>query len=89
MGLSHGWKLMAVETRWDEKARLRRDAVGSQVIDVLEAQIKRRPAFSSHLIATVIICGHSAYSAKKMLALEQISPEFLCRSSRQWYHPAK
>jgi hypothetical protein len=26
------------ETRWDEKAGLRRDAVGSQVIDVLEAQ---------------------------------------------------
>jgi hypothetical protein len=27
-----------VVTRWDEKAGLRRDAVGSQVIDVLEAQ---------------------------------------------------
>ena len=26
------------ETRWDEKAGLRRDAVGSQVIDALEAQ---------------------------------------------------
>jgi hypothetical protein len=26
--------------RWDEKAGLRRDAVRSQVIDVLEAQIK-------------------------------------------------
>jgi hypothetical protein len=26
------------ENRWDEKAGLRRDAVGSQVIDVLEAQ---------------------------------------------------
>jgi hypothetical protein len=25
-------------SRWDEKAGLRRDAVGSQVIDVLEAQ---------------------------------------------------
>jgi hypothetical protein len=25
-------------TRWDEKAGLRRDAVGSQVIDALEAQ---------------------------------------------------
>ena len=24
--------------RWDEKAGLRRDAVGSQIIDVLEAQ---------------------------------------------------
>src|ERR1700691_2737479 len=30
--------------RWDEKAGLRRDAVRSQVIDVLKAQIKRRPA---------------------------------------------
>jgi hypothetical protein len=27
-----------VEIRWDEKAGLRRDAVRSQVIDVLEAQ---------------------------------------------------
>ena len=26
------------EIRWDEKAGLRRDAVGSQVIDALEAQ---------------------------------------------------
>jgi hypothetical protein len=25
-------------TRWDEKAGVRRDALGSQVIDVLEAQ---------------------------------------------------
>ena len=29
---------VTVATRWDEKAGLRRDAVGSQVIDVLEAQ---------------------------------------------------
>jgi hypothetical protein len=35
---------MVYVTRWDEKAGLRRDAVRSQVIDVLEAQIKRRPA---------------------------------------------
>jgi len=26
------------EIRWDEKAGLRRDAIGSQVIDALEAQ---------------------------------------------------
>jgi len=31
-------KGVVVVTRWDEKAGLRRDAVGSQVIDVLEAQ---------------------------------------------------
>ena len=36
--------LTTSENRWDEKAGLRRDAVRSQVIDVLEAQIKRRPA---------------------------------------------
>jgi hypothetical protein len=30
--------MMTGETRWDEKAGLRRDAVGSQVIDALEAQ---------------------------------------------------
>src|SRR5580693_7788997 len=35
---------MTDEIRWDEKAGLRRDAVRSQVIDVLKAQIKRRPA---------------------------------------------
>jgi len=29
---------ISVENRWDEKAGLRRDAVRSQVIDVLEAQ---------------------------------------------------
>jgi hypothetical protein len=31
-------RLQSVVTRWDEKAGLRRDAVGSQVIDALEAQ---------------------------------------------------
>jgi hypothetical protein len=29
---------IVAENRWDEKAGLRRDAVGSQVIDALEAQ---------------------------------------------------
>jgi hypothetical protein len=40
--LPGSWKSQAIvdETRWDEKAGLRRDAVGSQVIDVLKAQIK-------------------------------------------------
>jgi hypothetical protein len=31
-------RLSADAIRWDEKAGLRRDAIGSQVIDVLEAQ---------------------------------------------------
>jgi hypothetical protein len=31
-------RFSTVENRWDEKAGLRRDAVRSQVIDVLEAQ---------------------------------------------------
>jgi hypothetical protein len=30
-------RAIGVENRWDEKAGLRRDAVGSQVIDALEA----------------------------------------------------
>jgi hypothetical protein len=34
----HESSTIADEIRWDEKAGLRRDAVGSQVIDVLEAQ---------------------------------------------------
>jgi hypothetical protein len=33
-----GPECIAVVIRWDEKAGLRRDAVGSQVIDALEAQ---------------------------------------------------
>jgi len=41
-GPSHGpiglGGLIAVVNRWDEKAGLRRDAIGSQVIDVLKAQ---------------------------------------------------
>jgi hypothetical protein len=35
--LASGNKI-TVDNRWDEKAGLRRDAVGSQVIDALEAQ---------------------------------------------------
>ena len=34
----HNINWLSVEIRWDEKAGLRRDAVGSQVIDVLKAQ---------------------------------------------------
>jgi hypothetical protein len=33
-----GYPEVTVDNRWDEKAGLRRDAVRSQVIDVLEAQ---------------------------------------------------
>jgi len=33
-----GYREATVVTRWDEKAGLRRDAVGSQIIEVLEAQ---------------------------------------------------
>ena len=41
--LADPWRMMGYSeviavTRWDEKAGLRRDAVGSQVIDALEAQ---------------------------------------------------
>ena len=37
--ISHKRSLLpAVETRWDENAGLRRDAIRSQVIDALEAQ---------------------------------------------------
>jgi len=37
-------KFVADENRWDEKAGLRRDAVRSQGIDVLESTDQRRPA---------------------------------------------
>jgi hypothetical protein len=36
-GILRSWSI-TVAIRWDEKAGLRRDAVGSQVIDALEAQ---------------------------------------------------
>jgi hypothetical protein len=35
---AEGRTTITVAIRWDEKAGLRRDAVGSQVIDALEAQ---------------------------------------------------
>ena len=37
-GASMWFRKITVGNRWDEKAGLRRDAVRSQVIDVLEAQ---------------------------------------------------
>jgi transposase len=44
---------ITVVNRWDEKAGLRRDAVRSQVIDVLEAQEIRRPAMKK--VSTVAV----------------------------------
>src|SRR5450432_2771763 len=41
---SSGFYSLVGVNRWDEKAGLRRNAVGSQVIDALEAQEIRRPA---------------------------------------------
>jgi hypothetical protein len=42
------WTESAVAIRWDEKAGLRAGCgVRSQVIDVLKAQIKRRPAMKN------------------------------------------
>ena len=38
-----GPKILTGEIRWDEKAGLRRDAVRSQVIDMLEAQEIKDP----------------------------------------------
>ncbi len=37
-GLRHAVPMITDEIRWDEKAGLGRDAVGSQIIDALEAQ---------------------------------------------------
>src|ERR1022692_5127930 len=52
------------EIRWDEKAGLRRDAVRSQVIDVLEAQIKRRPAMKK--VSTVAGKQSRNFSEQKL-----------------------
>src|ERR1700733_5598173 len=53
-----------VENRWDEKAGLRRDGVRSQVIDVLEAQIKRRPAMKK--VNTVVTKQSRNFSQPKL-----------------------
>jgi hypothetical protein len=50
--------------RWDEKAGLRRDAIRSQVIDVLEAQIKRRPAMKK--VSTVTAAQSRNISQQKL-----------------------
>src|SRR5947209_13770995 len=55
---------MTVEIRWDEKAGLRRDAIRSQVIDVLEAQIKRRPAMKK--VSTVAAKQSKKISQQKL-----------------------
>jgi hypothetical protein len=52
------------EIRWDGKAGLRRDAVRSQVIDVLEAQIKRRPAMKK--VSTAAIKATKNFSQAKL-----------------------
>ncbi len=51
-------------TRWDEKAGLRRDAVRSQVIDVLKAQIKRRPAMKK--VSTAAAKQSKNFSQQKL-----------------------
>src|ERR1039457_3452487 len=56
--------VMIAVTRWDEKAGLRRDAVRSQVIDVLEAQIKRRPAMKK--VSTVAGKQSRNFSEQKL-----------------------
>jgi hypothetical protein len=44
-----------VVNRWDEKAGLRRDAVGSRVIDVLEAQEKKMVEAAGVELISVLI----------------------------------
>src|SRR5579859_2142229 len=59
-----GTRTTTVENRWDEKAGLRRDAVRSKVIDVLEAQIKRRPAMKK--ISTAATRQSKKFSQPKL-----------------------
>ena len=56
--------ILTVEIRWDEKAGLRRDAVRSQVIDVLKAQIKRRPAMKK--VSTAAVTATKNFSQPKL-----------------------
>jgi activator of 2-hydroxyglutaryl-CoA dehydratase len=57
--------LVTSENRWDEKAGLRTGCgVRSQVIDVLEAQIKRRPAMKK--ISTVAAKPSKKISQQKL-----------------------
>src|SRR5512133_3559827 len=58
-------KTFAIVFRWDEKAGLRRGCgVRSQVIDVLEAQIKRRPAMKK--VSTVAAKPSKKISQQKL-----------------------
>jgi hypothetical protein len=55
---------VTVAIRWDEKAGLRRDAVRSKIIDVPEAQIKRRPAMKK--VSTVASAQSRNISPQKL-----------------------
>src|SRR6266545_3836428 len=57
--------MMTVDNRWDEKAGLRTGCgVRSQVIDVLKAQIKRRPAMKK--VSTVVAKPSKKISGQKL-----------------------
>jgi hypothetical protein len=57
--------LSTVENRWDERAGLQAGCgVRSQVIDVLEAQIKRRPAMEK--VSTVAAKQSRKISKQKL-----------------------
>src|SRR5436190_13263923 len=58
-------RIVVVENRWDEKAGLRTGCgVRSQVIDVLEAQIKRRPAMKK--VSTAAAQPSRIFSQQKL-----------------------
>jgi hypothetical protein len=56
--------IVTVENRWDEKAGLRTGCgVGSQILDVLKAQIKRRPAMKK--VSSVAATSSTSDAAQK------------------------
>src|SRR5487761_1058557 len=57
-------EMMTGETRWDEKAGLRRDAVSSQVIDVLEAQEIKEA--DNEKVSTAVVKATKNFSQPKL-----------------------
>ncbi len=69
------WRTARVSNRWDEKAGLRRDAVGSQVIDALEAQEKAREAPEPDYFVGASSCGDRRITfARSKNPLKELAP---------------
>ena len=75
---------MVYVTRWDEKAGLRRDAVRSQVLDVLKAQMKRRPAMKK--VSTAATKRNRNFSQPTLTIGLDLGDRSSCYCVLEWVH---